>query len=209
MTRAAEHPGRGSNQLSDKGEGEIHTDVGRMTSPLTGFPGQTVGAPKVDLNPCLQYVGNATNSLLWVQAKMARISSLGGGAAAAASPVQTPLSQIRLSRIPGIRLLRSSSWLAVLLLFCTSSAFAQSGKISGRVTDGRSGEGLPGVNIVIEGTTQGTATDLDGYYVILNVTPGTYALRATFIGFTPEVVQGVRVRSIRPRRWTSPSKRRP
>ncbi|MDX1740128.1 MAG: TonB-dependent receptor, partial [Rhodothermales bacterium] len=62
------------------------------------------------------------------------------------------------------------------------------------MTDGRTGEGLPGVNIVIEGTTQGTATDLDGYYVILNVTPGTYALRATFIGFTPEVVQGVRVK---------------
>ncbi|MDX1429264.1 MAG: TonB-dependent receptor, partial [Rhodothermales bacterium] len=75
-----------------------------------------------------------------------------------------------------------------------TTAHAQSGKITGRVTDESSGDGLPGVNVVIQGTTQGTATDVDGYYTILNVTPGTYDLRVTFIGYTPEVVTGVRVK---------------
>ena len=39
-------------------------------------------------------------------------------------------------------------------------AMAQTGKIQGRVTDD-GGESLPGVNVLIEGTTQGTATDID------------------------------------------------
>src|SRR5690606_19848821 len=50
-------------------------------------------------------------------------------------------------------------------------AFAQTGKIAGTITDAESGETLVGVNVLIEGTTQGSVTDVDGYYVILNVSP--------------------------------------
>lgn len=55
------------------------------------------------------------------------------------------------------------------------------------------GEPLPGVNVIIQGTTQGTATDTDGYYQILNVGPGTYTLRVSFVGFTPVVIEEVEV----------------
>ncbi len=49
--------------------------------------------------------------------------------------------------------------------------FGQSaGKIVGVVKDKSTGEPLPGVNVSIEGTTYGAATDVDGFYVILNVT---------------------------------------
>lgn len=74
-----------------------------------------------------------------------------------------------------------------------ATAFAQSGKIAGTVTDASTGETLPGVNVVIDGTTQGAVTDVDGYYVILNVSPGTYALRASYVGHTPLVKENVRV----------------
>ncbi len=83
---------------------------------------------------------------------------------------------------------------SVCLVALNDAALAQSGKIAGRVTEEATGVGLPGVNVVIQGTTQGTATDVDGYYTILNVKPGTYSLRVTFIGYTPEVVTGVRVK---------------
>lgn len=73
--------------------------------------------------------------------------------------------------------------------FAVSSA--QTGKIAGTVTDASSGETIPGVNVSIEGTTQGAVTDADGYYVILNVRPGTYDVRASFVGFTPAVAQNV------------------
>jgi hypothetical protein len=75
-----------------------------------------------------------------------------------------------------------------------SPALAQTtGKIVGTVTDASSGETLPGVNIVIAGTTQGSATGPDGYYFILNVRPGRYSLQASFIGFAPVTVEDVLV----------------
>ncbi|WP_421775063.1 TonB-dependent receptor [Gracilimonas sp.] len=77
-------------------------------------------------------------------------------------------------------------------LLISQSLIAQTGKITGFVTD-TNGEPLPGVNVVIEGTTQGTATQPDGYYQILNVKPGTYSLRASFVGFTPVVIEEVEV----------------
>lgn len=44
-----------------------------------------------------------------------------------------------------------------------------------------------------EQIAKGAQTDADGYYTILNVSPGTYGVRASFIGYTPKVVQGVSV----------------
>ncbi|MEX2399859.1 MAG: carboxypeptidase-like regulatory domain-containing protein [Rhodothermales bacterium] len=91
--------------------------------------------------------------------------------------------------------MRTPIQLLSLLVLCLvgSPVFAQSGKISGQVTDAATGDPLPGVNVVIDGTTQGTSTGSDGYYSIINVRPGTYDVRASFIGFTPQVVEDVRV----------------
>lgn len=91
-----------------------------------------------------------------------------------------------------IRQLQSSKLLLAFLLF-QILVNAQSGKIAGRITDKVSGEGLPGVNVVIMGTTQGAATDLEGYYSILNVKPGTYSIRASAIGYASYTTSGVRV----------------
>ncbi len=67
------------------------------------------------------------------------------------------------------------------------------GKINGRITDKNTGEGLPAVNVVVEGTNLGAATDADGYYYIINVTPGTYNLVISMIGYAPLKIDGVRV----------------
>ena len=83
--------------------------------------------------------------------------------------------------------------LFAVLLLVASPALAQRGKIAGTVTDGATGETLPGVNILLVETLQGGASDVDGYYFINNVRPGTYTLRASLIGYTDEVIQEVRV----------------
>jgi outer membrane receptor protein involved in Fe transport len=57
------------------------------------------------------------------------------------------------------------------------------GKISGVVTDKKTGEPLIGVNLTLEGTYLGTATDEDGTYFLLQVPPGKYVLVATYIGY--------------------------
>ncbi len=83
--------------------------------------------------------------------------------------------------------------LIVLLGFCTGLYAGTTGKITGTITDSETGEGLPGVNVLVEGTTVGAATNVDGEYIILNVPPGMHRLRMTMIGYTPKVVSGVRV----------------
>ena len=88
--------------------------------------------------------------------------------------------------------MRRATLFFIALIF-PAVAFAQTGKIAGTVTEASTGESLPGVNVAIEGTTQGAVTDADGYYVILNVRPGTYTVRASFIGFTTAAAQNVEV----------------
>ncbi|GAB5408080.1 MAG: hypothetical protein BalsKO_04450 [Balneolaceae bacterium] len=60
----------------------------------------------------------------------------------------------------------------------------------GFITDTQ-GEPLPGVTVVIEGTTQGAAAAIDGYYQILNVKPGTYTLKASYVGFAAILIEDV------------------
>lgn len=57
------------------------------------------------------------------------------------------------------------------------------GKISGRIVDGDTKDELPMVNVMIEGTTIGATTDLNGYYTILQVPPGTYTVKASMMGY--------------------------
>ena len=70
---------------------------------------------------------------------------------------------------------------------------ATTGKIAGTVKDAKTGEALPGVNVVLEGTQLGAATNIDGYYMILNVPPSTYSIKFMSMGYTPKKVDGVRV----------------
>ena len=82
----------------------------------------------------------------------------------------------------------------LILLFLPIFLFAGvTGKIVGTVTDADNGEPLTGANILIEGTMMGAAASLDGYYVILNVAPGIYKLKATMMGYTTVSVTDVRV----------------
>jgi len=78
-----------------------------------------------------------------------------------------------------------------LALFFTAAlsyqAVAQQTTITGTVTDANDDTGLPGVNIVIPGTTIGTTTDFDGNYSI-NVPADADSLRFSFIGYITQIV---------------------
>ncbi|HGY55320.1 MAG TPA: TonB-dependent receptor, partial [Caldithrix abyssi] len=92
------------------------------------------------------------------------------------------------------KLLQSNFITAVFFLFLGSVLFAgTTGKIAGFVVDKESGEPLPGVNIILEGTFLGASTDLDGQYAIINIPPGTYTVRAEFVGYESQVVRDVNI----------------
>ncbi|RED45731.1 SusC/RagA family TonB-linked outer membrane protein [Seonamhaeicola aphaedonensis] len=72
------------------------------------------------------------------------------------------------------------------------SASAQDKTITGTVTSESDGLGLPGVNVVVKGTTTGTATDFDGNYSI-NVSGDSTILVFSYVGYvTQEITVGVR-----------------
>lgn len=85
-------------------------------------------------------------------------------------------------------LLRSTA-LAGLLLFCllaTADAQAQTGRIVGTVTDAQTGDPLPGANIVLQGTSRGTASNPEGQYTLQGVPAGNQVLLVTYIGYQQE-----------------------
>ncbi|TNE70292.1 TonB-dependent receptor [bacterium] len=87
-------------------------------------------------------------------------------------------------------------WLFTTLfvsLLSINSSYAQKGKLVGQVVDAKTGEPLPGVNVLVEGTTIGTATDIDGYYTIININAGIYAVRFSYVGYAPYTVQDVSI----------------
>ncbi|NDI99523.1 SusC/RagA family TonB-linked outer membrane protein [Flavobacterium sp. LaA7.5] len=67
------------------------------------------------------------------------------------------------------------------------SVLAQS-TLSGNVSDSTTGQPIPGVNVIIEGTTNGTTTDMDGRYTLTNVNMGNRIV-FSFIGFAEQTVE--------------------
>ena len=73
------------------------------------------------------------------------------------------------------------------------SASAQQGSISGVITDEVVGETLISAYVFVEGTDLAEATDFDGKYT-LRITPGTYTIKVTYIGFDDKFIEGIIVK---------------
>ena len=85
----------------------------------------------------------------------------------------------------------------VFFLFLVISEILLSGttgKLSGRVTDKTTGDPLIGVNVMVEGTVLGAATDSEGSFFILQLPPGSYNVRFSMIGYQTLVMNNVRIR---------------
>ena len=80
-----------------------------------------------------------------------------------------------------------------LLLLPTLVAVAQTGKLSGKVTDLTTGEPLIGANVIVVGTSLGAATDVKGEYSISNINSGTYEIKSSYIGYQSITQTNVRV----------------
>lgn len=98
-----------------------------------------------------------------------------------------------------MRRLRLSAFIGAtaLLEALTIPALAQNARLVGRVTDAVSGDELPGATVSLVGTALGAVTDVDGNYVIIGIAPGTYDVRVSYTGYTPQITS-LRLVSDRP-----------
>jgi outer membrane receptor protein involved in Fe transport len=99
---------------------------------------------------------------------------------------------------------RTRALVFLTLAFLTAHAAAlraqtdvQPGRIAGTVLDGKTGKPLAYVNVMVEGTDLGAMSLSDGAFLIKDVPPGTYTVRASMMGYQDEVRTGVEVLPLR------------
>ena len=69
----------------------------------------------------------------------------------------------------------------------------QDASIQGTVRDFKTGNPLPGVNVIIKGTYYGAATGSDGNYLITSISPGSYDIEISMVGYKILLKTGVKV----------------
>jgi len=85
-------------------------------------------------------------------------------------------------------------FLLIILLLSVTSIYSQNtGKLSGKIIDIADNEPLIGVNILLKGTYYGAASDINGNFVISNITPGDYNITVSFIGYKTMEYAGYKI----------------
>jgi iron complex outermembrane receptor protein len=78
-----------------------------------------------------------------------------------------------------------------LLVFSSATLFAAGGSIVGKVTGKDEKESLVGVNVFLQGSVRGASTNYEGSFRIADVTPGTYTLVFSIVGYQRETRSGI------------------
>jgi len=86
-------------------------------------------------------------------------------------------------------------YLVLFFFLMGLTAVAQTGTISGKITDAKTGEEIIGANVSIQSTQIGAATDLEGKFSISNLKPGSYNLVVSFITYKTHNIPNVVVES--------------
>lgn len=87
--------------------------------------------------------------------------------------------------------------IASVIFIISAGVHAQTGIIKGKITDSKTKESLIGASVLLVGTQNGVAADLEGNFILRNVKPGKQSLSVSYIGYnaytkTDIVVQGGR-----------------
>ncbi|MFZ1518029.1 MAG: TonB-dependent receptor [Ignavibacteriaceae bacterium] len=80
-----------------------------------------------------------------------------------------------------------------VIIFASLNFSQGTGVLSGTVKDGKTGDALPGVNVIIKGTYYGAATDINGKFRINNISAGTYNVDISLIGYKTTQYTGISI----------------
>ncbi|MBW7889400.1 MAG: carboxypeptidase-like regulatory domain-containing protein, partial [Bacteroidetes bacterium] len=81
----------------------------------------------------------------------------------------------------------------LLLAVATMAIAGTTGKLSGTITDAATKEPVTGAIIQVIGTPLGAVSDVDGRFIILNLQPGTYAVKVSMLGYDPVTVENIKI----------------
>jgi len=82
-------------------------------------------------------------------------------------------------------MVKRTTFLILTLLVVSSCIFAQTGRISGIIKDAETNQMLFGANILVKGTILGASSDNEGKFRVIGISPGTYVVKISAIGYTP------------------------
>ena len=80
-----------------------------------------------------------------------------------------------------------------IIIFSTYISFSQNGSLSGAVYDKTNNEPIPFANVIIEGTTIGSTTDLDGKFIFKSLETGFVKLRVTYVGYKTKFSDDIQI----------------
>lgn len=81
-----------------------------------------------------------------------------------------------------------------MLIVLANTVYAQTGKLTGKIVDKTSGETLIGLTVGIDGSTKGASTDIEGRYVIANLTPGKYSVTFRYLGYQTQTITDIEIK---------------
>ncbi len=84
---------------------------------------------------------------------------------------------------------------ALFFLFTSFTVFSQTGKITGKLVNGSTGDVLIGASVLLNGSSRGTTTDQNGTYSFSNLKPGTYSITCTYVGLEKKTVEAIVVKA--------------
>ncbi|MCS6990654.1 MAG: carboxypeptidase-like regulatory domain-containing protein [Chitinophagales bacterium] len=83
----------------------------------------------------------------------------------------------------------------IIVCLIWQHGFAQTGVLTGLVTDGSTGEPLIGATVAVVNTTLGAVTDLDGVYLINGIPAGEVSLKVSYVGYEAKELTGVSIQA--------------
>nr|HQU76445.1 carboxypeptidase-like regulatory domain-containing protein [Chitinophagales bacterium] len=88
--------------------------------------------------------------------------------------------------------------LFIISLLTWLSSIAQNGIITGTISDAASNEPIPFATISLQGSTTGTASDIDGHYSLEGLEPGLYNIEIRSVGYRSQTAYEIQVTNVKP-----------
>ena len=91
-------------------------------------------------------------------------------------------------------IMKRTHYYLIVFLFLSIASFAQqTGVIRGTIKDVKSKEDIIGATVLIQGSTKGAATDINGFFTFGKLAVGTYSLKISFVGYQSKIYENVKV----------------